>query len=490
MADTQLFVDRPPDPIVASRKQATPRAREESSREESLGREESSGTVLAPTRASAPASRREMLGGEVLGRKELPGSPAAPGEDLGRRPGVRPELRPASPHFSTGPTAKPPSWSLNALEALYVPGRSHRSQPCKAQLEEVVERSLALLELPAGWLCAIVPGSDTGAVELALWTFLSEARGVDVLSFDSFSAAWAKDVSGSLGLKNVRVLEADYGKVPDLERLNFDRDVVLTWNGTTAGTCLPADDFIPAQRKGLVICDATSAAFAIPMPFEKLDVVTWSWQKCLGGEGGHGMIALSPAAQNRLNAGDLPRGLPKVFDMTKAGKVNASLFQGATLNTPSMLAVADHLLGLEWAQEIGGLSVLYDRVAANYQAVAAYVEASPNWDFLATDPAVRSPTALCLTCTHPRFVGLEESGQRLLLKQLQKRLEALEVAYDIGSYRNAPPGLRLWGGPTVAAADLAALMPWIDWALELEIELHKSHEPHEPHELHKGPNHA
>jgi len=409
-----------------------------------------SAVMVAPPVQDAAGSPMPILSPQKL---QMPGLP-----------------KPKRPEFSTGPTAKPPTWSPEAVAAAFQPGRSHRSAPCKAQLADVIERSHRLLDLPEGWICALVPGSDTGALELALWHFLSAERGVDVLAFDSFSGQWAKDILGPLDMQDATVHRAPYGEVPDLSAIDFAHDVVLTWNGTTAGTCLPGGDFIPADRQGLVICDATSATFAIELPYDRLDVVTWSWQKSLGGEGGHGMIALSPRAQARLEAEAAPRGLPKIFTLTKGGKVNASLFAGATINTPSMLAVADHLVGLQWAEEIGGLPALIARTQTNAQAVANFVEASPNWEFLAADAAVRSPTALCLTCVAPRFAGRDEAAQRALLKRLEKRLAELEVAYDIGAYRDAPPGLRLWGGPTVEADDLAALMPWLDWALLTELD--------------------
>ncbi len=377
-----------------------------------------------------------------------------------------PEFFPANPQFSTGPTAKPPDWSWHDLRATYIPGRSHRSSVCKAQLARVIKESKQLLGLPEDWLCALVPGSDTGAVELALWNFLSEERGADVLAFDSFSSDWAKDAQGPLALKNLRVFEAPYGVLPDLSKLDFARDLVLAWNGTTAGTCLPDGDFIPLDRQGLVICDATSAAFAVDLPCQKLDVLTWSWQKSLGGEAGHGMIALSPRAQARLIDQPTPRGLPKIFTLAKDGEINQGLFAGVTINTPSMLAVADQLLCLQWAQNLGGLRALIERTEANYAAVLTHVENSSMWAFLASDPAIRSRTALCLRCVDPRFLALDTAMQAKTLKQMQVELERIGIAYDIGSYRDAPAGLRLWGGPTIETADLRALMPWLDWALE------------------------
>ena len=354
--------------------------------------------------------------------------------------------------------------------ARFVPGRSHRSGPCKAQLGQVIDASKTLLGLPEDWICAIVPASDSGAVELALWNFLTDARGADVLAFDAFSSDWAKDMSGPLGLENLRIFRAPYGELPDLSVLDFDRDVVLTWNGTTAGTCLPGGDFIPAERKGLVICDATSAAFAMALPYDKLDVITWSWQKSLGGEAGHGMLALSPAAQTRLIAEAPARGLPKIFTITKNGAVNAGLFKGVTINTPSMLAVADHLVGLDWAEAIGGLPALIMRVEANVAAVEAHLARSSSWAFLTKDPAIRSKTALCLECLDPAFRAHSPEVQKQILKALEARLAREGVAYDLGSYRDAPPGLRLWGGPTVDAEDLAAVLPWIDWALAKELQ--------------------
>ena len=360
--------------------------------------------------------------GHERSRAMAPGAAASLRASSSPTANSKPDVRPARPEFSTGPTAKPPAWTPEQIIARFIPGRSHRSGPCKAQLKQVIDTSSALLGLPEGWICAIVPASDTGAVELALWNFLREARGADVLAFDAFSSGWAKDMKGPLGLTNLRIFEAGYGELPDLSALDFDRDVVLTWNGTTAGTCLPNGDFIPVERKGLVICDATSAAFAMQLPYDKLDVVTWSWQKSLGGEAGHGMIALSPAAQARLAEEAPVRGLPKIFTVTKGGAVNGGLFKGATINTPSMLAVADHLVGLEWSKTIGGLDALIARVEANAEAVAAHVAKSNAWAFLAKDPAIRSKTALCLECIDPTFQALEVDAQKQVLKALEARL--------------------------------------------------------------------
>ena len=385
-------------------------------------------------------------------------------------PHPQPEIRPKNPQFSTGPTTKPPGWRGEEVLASFISGRSHRSGPCKAQLCEVIEQSKRILGLPLDWICALVPASDTGAVETALWNFLNEERGADVLAFEAFSADWAKDSKGPLALKNLRVFEASYGNLPDFSDLNFDRDVVVTWNGTTSGACLPSGDFIPKDRDGLVICDATSAAFAMHLPYEKLDVVTWSWQKSLGGEAGHGMIALSPRAQDRLENQACPRGLPKIFTLAKNGKINQALFAGATINTPSMLAVADQLVCLNWASDLGGLDALIGRTNANYQTVSSHVDSSPMWEFLTTDPTIRSTTALCLRCSDSRFGALDVAKQTQVLKQMQAVLSQMDIAYDIGSYRDAPAGIRLWAGPTVEADDLAALMPWLDWALEEQLQ--------------------
>ena len=374
----------------------------------------------------------------------------------------RPDVRPANPHFSSGPCAKRPGWSLAALAGAQL-GRSHRAKEPKARLAEVITRSRAILGMPAEWRLGIVPASDTGAVEMALWSLLG-ARPVDILSFESFSAGWASDVVKQLKLADARVLEAPYGKLPDLAAVNPAHDLVLAWNGTTSGVRLPDGNFIRSDREGLVIADATSAAFAMELPWDKLDVVTWSWQKVLGGEAAHGMLALSPRAVERLLTYKPTWPMPKVFRLVSGGKLAEGVFRGETINTPSMLAVEDALDGLRWAEKIGGLAALVGRSEANLAAVARFVAARDWLEFLAEVPATRSPTSICLRITAPWFASLDAAGQAEAAKKLASLLEAEGVAYDIASYRDAPPGLRIWGGSTVETSDIEALLPWLDWA--------------------------
>lgn len=375
---------------------------------------------------------------------------------------ARPKDRPANPHFSSGPCAKHPGWSLENLQHAVL-GRSHRSKPGKAKLAEAITRTAALLGMPKDYRLAIVPASDTGAVEMALWSLLG-GRGVDLLAWESFGSGWVNDVVKQLKLKDVRVLEADYGRLPDLRQADKDRDVVFTWNGTTSGVRVPDGDWIAADRGGLTICDATSAAFAQELAWDKLDVVTFSWQKVLGGEAAHGMLALSPRAVERLTSYTPPWPLPKIFRMTGGGKLTEDLFQGATINTPSMLAVEDYLSALAWAENIGGLPALIRRCDTNLKIISDWVARTPWIDFLAVDPATRSNTSVCLRIVDPAFVALDTAGQAKVAKQLASILETEKIAYDIDSYRDAPPGLRIWAGSTVEAADIAALLPWLEWA--------------------------
>jgi phosphoserine aminotransferase len=363
-----------------------------------------------------------------------------------------PGLRPANPNFSSGPCAKRPGFTLGALSGALL-GRSHRARQPKARLAEVIERSRKILRMPADWKLGIVPASDTGAVEMALWSLLG-ARGVDILSFESFSAGWANDVVKQLCLADARVLEAPYGRLPDLSAVDFARDVVFTWNGTTSGVRIPDGDWIAADRQGLTICDATSAAFAMALPWDRLDVVTWSWQKVLGGEGGHGMLALSPRAVERLLTYKPAWPLPKIFRLTSGGKLIEGVFKGETINTPSMLCVEDALDGLRWAESVGGLDGLIARSEGNLAAVAEWVANTPWAEFLAEERATRSSTSICL-----RVAGPDDTAARMAAL-----LEKEGVAYDIGAYRDAPPGLRIWGGATVETDDVAALLPWLDWA--------------------------
>jgi phosphoserine aminotransferase len=375
---------------------------------------------------------------------------------------MKPTRRPARPHFSSGPCAKRPGWSIDALRDAAV-GRSHRAKVGKEKLAAVIDRSRELLGLPADYRLGIVPGSDTGAVEMALWSLLG-ARGVDVLAWESFGSGWVTDVTKQLKLPDVRTLEADYGELPDLTQVDRDRDAVFTWNGTTAGVRVPNGDWIADDRAGLTICDATSAVFAMDLPWSKLDVVTWSWQKVMGGEGAHGMLALSPRAVERLESHQPAWPLPKVFRMTKGGKLIEGIFRGETINTPSMLCVEDALDSLAWIEAIGGRKVARERSEANLAAVADWVAASDWADFLASRPETRSCTSICLKIVDPWFTALGEDEQGATAKRVVALLADEGVAHDIGSYRDAPPGLRLWGGVTVEKSDLEALLPWLDWA--------------------------
>lgn len=373
-----------------------------------------------------------------------------------------PTQRPARPHFSSGPCSKRPGWSIDGLAGALT-GRSHRSAPAKARIQEVSDKSRAILGIPADWKLGIVPASDTGAVEMALWSLLG-ARGVDLLAWESFGSGWVTDVVKQLKLDDVRKLDADYGSLPDLAAVDFSRDVVFTWNGTTSGVRVPNGDWISSEREGLVICDATSAAFAMDLAWDKLDVVTWSWQKVLGGEAGHGMLALSPRAVARLESYTPAWPLPKIFRLTKGGKLINGIFEGATINTPSMICVEDALDGLGWAESIGGLAGLRARTEANLAAVSAWVEASDWIGFLSEDPATRSSTSICLAVTDPWAANRDPAQIAKLLKSAAKRLDQEGIAFDIGSYKDAPAGLRLWGGGTIDTADLEALFPWLDWA--------------------------
>ena len=376
----------------------------------------------------------------------------------------RPASRPRNPNFSSGPCAKRPGWSLDALGGATL-ARSHRGREAKAKLKAVIDRSRALLEMPADWRLGIVPASDTGAVEMALWNLLGP-RPVDVLAFESFSAGWAADVTSQLRLPEVRVLQAPYGALPDLSAVDPRHDLVFAWNGTTSGVRVPGGDFIAADRQGLAICDATSAAFAMALPWKKLDVVTWSWQKVLGGEAAHGMLALSPRAVERLAGYAPPWPLPKIFQLAKGGRLIEGIFAGETINTPSMLCVEDALDGLAWADAAGGLAALIARSEANLAAIAGWIASSGRYAFLAADPAIRSCTSICLAIAAPWFVAQPAEAQAAAAKAIAALLEAEGVAFDIAAYRDAPPGLRIWGGATVETADIAALLPWLDWAAD------------------------
>jgi phosphoserine aminotransferase len=375
---------------------------------------------------------------------------------------TKPATRPNCANFSSGPCAKRPGWNLQALENAAL-GRSHRSKLGKAKLADVIERTRKILGIPADYRIGIVPASDTGAVEMAMWSLLG-ARGVDMLSWESFGAGWVTDVLKQLKLKDARKIESGYGLLPDLKSVNFDNDVVFTWNGTTAGVRVPNGDWIPADRKGLTICDATSAAFAMKLPWDKLDVTTWSWQKVLGGEGQHGMLVLSPRAAERLTTYTPAWPLPKIFRLTQGGKLIEGVFKGETINTPSMLAVEDALDGLIWAEKIGGLDALIARSEKNLAAIEAWAAKTPWVGFLAEDKAIRSCTSVCLVIKDPAVTALDADAKAAFSKKMVSMLEAEKVAYDIDAYRDAPPGLRIWAGATVEAADLEALFGWLDWA--------------------------
>jgi phosphoserine aminotransferase len=375
---------------------------------------------------------------------------------------MKPLLRPKNPCFSSGPCAKRPGWTLQALEGALL-GRSHRAKPGRAKIDEVVERSRALLGIPADYRLAIVPASDTGAIEMAMWSLLGQ-RGVDVLSWESFGEGWATDVAKQLKLADLRLMRAEYGALPDLAKVDTDRDVVFTWNGTTSGVCVPNGDWIKRDRQGLTLCDATSAAFAMELPWDKLDVATWSWQKALGGEAAHGMLVLSPRAVARLESYAPPWPLPKIFRLTSKGKFAEGIFKGETINTPSLLAIEDAIDGLKWAESVGGRPALIARARANLAAVAQWVERTPWIDFLARDPASRSSTSVCLKLVDDWFQRLAPEAQRAAVKRLEALVEAEGAGFDIAGHRDAPPGLRLWCGSTVERADVEALLPWLDWA--------------------------
>ncbi|MHB2166855.1 phosphoserine transaminase [Alsobacter sp. R-9] len=373
-----------------------------------------------------------------------------------------PGVRPVNPHFSSGPCAKRPGWSLDSLKDASL-GRSHRAKVGKAKLKQAIDLTREVLGVPADYRIAIVPASDTGAVEMAMWSLLG-ARGVDMVAWESFGEGWVTDVVKQLKLKDARVLKAGYGEIVDLATVNFDNDVVFTWNGTTSGVRVPNGDWIPADRKGLTICDATSAAFAQRLDWPKLDVVTFSWQKVLGGEAAHGMLILSPRAAERLTSYMPAWPLPKIFRMTSGGKLTEGLFQGETINTPSMLCVEDYIDALLWAKSIGGLEGLIARADANTKAVADFVAAHEWIDFLANDPAIRSNTSVCLVFSDPAVKALPAEAQAAFAKGVVDLVEKQGVGFDLGAYRDAPPGLRIWCGATVETSDVAALMQWVGWA--------------------------
>jgi len=375
---------------------------------------------------------------------------------------MKPTVKPNNPCFSSGPCAKRPGWTLDALSGAAL-GRSHRAKIGKTKLAEVITRSKAILGIPSDYVLGIVPASDTGAIEMAMWSLLG-ARGVDVLHWESFGKTWFVDIKKQLKITDFREIKADYGQLPDLEQVDWKRDVVFTWNGTTSGVRVPNADWISADREGLAICDATSATFAMDLDFKKLDVVTWSWQKVLGGEGAHGMIALSPKAVERLQTYTPSWPLPKIFQMTKDGKLIDGIFVGETINTPSMLAVEDALDGLKWAEQVGGLKALVERSEKNLKSLEKWVNKSSEFAFLCADKATRSCTSVTFKVTDSWYANLTAEAQAKALKDFTALLEKESVAYDIGAYRDAPAGLRIWAGATVENADIEALLPWLDWA--------------------------
>ena len=374
----------------------------------------------------------------------------------------KPAQRPVNRNFSSGPCAKRPGWSLENLSKAFL-GRSHRAKEGKARLKRAIEETKALLGLPAGYVCAIVPASDTGAFEMAMWSMLGE-RGVDALAWESFGEGWVTDVTKQLRLKDLRLLKAEYGRLPDLTQVDFSRDVLFTWNGTTAGVRVPDGAWIPADRAGLTFADATSAVFAQDIPWDKIDVATFSWQKALGSEAAHGMLVLSPRAIARLESYTPPWPLPKLFRLVKGGKFMAPVFEGETINTPSMLCVEDYLDALAWARSIGGLSALQARADANARVLYDWAAKTPWLKPLPVDPATRSNTSVCLKVTDPAVAGLPVEAQRVFVKQIEAILDSEDAAHDIAGHRDAPPHLRIWTGCTIEASDLGLLTAWLDWA--------------------------
>ena len=381
---------------------------------------------------------------------------------------TRPLVKPIRPEFSSGPCAKRPGWSFRILENSCL-GRSHRHPLAKSKLYKVIELTKKILEIPEDYFLGIVPGSDTGAIEMAMWNFLGPMP-VTMLAWDSFGLDWSQDIKSQLKLTDVTLIKEDYGKLPDLSTKKYDGDIVFNWNGTTAGVCVPNLNWLDPNRNGITICDATSAAFAMDLDWEKLDVTTFSWQKCLGGEAGHGMLVLSPKAINRLNSYNPPWPLPKLFQLKKNDKVNTEIFLGATINTPSLLCVEDFLDALNWSKEIGGLSELIKRSKENLNLIKEWVTSSHWADFLCEDEKNLSNTSICLKLVDPLIINLSLEIKDKLEKNITKLLEVEKIAYDIGSYRSAPPGLRIWGGPTVDSKDIKRLLPWLDWAYETTIK--------------------
>jgi phosphoserine aminotransferase len=375
---------------------------------------------------------------------------------------VKPVTKPNCPNFSSGPCAKRPGWTLDVLKNAYI-GRSHRAAGGKAKLKEVIDLHRKTLSIPDDYLIAIVPASDTGAIEMAMWSMLGE-RGVDVLAWENFSNDWMIDVVNQLKIPDARTFKADYGQIPDLSQIDTDRDVVFVWNGTTSGVRLPHTDWIKENRKGLTFCDATSAVYAYEMDWTKLDVTTWSWQKVLGGEAAHGMLVLSPRAAQRLTSYKPDRALPKIFRMTKKSELNEGLFKGETINTPSLLAVEDCLDALKWVDGLGGWKATERRCLENLKVVEDWVAKTEWAEFLPDSKDIRSRTSICIKIVDPWFNGFDEDTQKSMIKDMTKLLDKENAGYDLAHYATAPAGFRLWGGATVEASDMSAVLPWIDWA--------------------------
>jgi phosphoserine aminotransferase len=376
----------------------------------------------------------------------------------------KPITKPNNPNFSSGPCAKRPGWDIQNLKTDSL-GRSHRAKLPKQRLAEVISLSKETLNLPSDYKVGIIAGSDTGAIESAMWSLLGKT-GVEILVWESFGNDWAKDIKEQLKIKNLNIHKADYGELPDLQKINFDNDIVFNWNGTTSGVCLPNGDWIPDNRKGLTICDATSAVFAMDMDWHKLDVITWSWQKVLGGEAAHGMIALSPKALERLSEYQPTWPIPKIFRLANNMKVIEGIFKGETINTPSMLCVEDAIDALNWIQSIGGSKGSIDKSQSNLQVVKTWVESKDWINFLAKDSSNLSSTSICLKITDPWFLELPEDQQQLKIKEINSLLDKEQVAFDINAYRTAPPGFRIWGGATVESSDIETLLPWIEWGYQ------------------------
>ena len=376
----------------------------------------------------------------------------------------KPTTKPKNPNFSSGPCAKRPGWNIQNLKTDSL-GRSHRAQLPKQRLAEVINLSKQLLKIPNDYKVGIIAGSDTGAIEAAMWSLLGKT-GVEVLAWESFGSDWVKDIKEQLKIKNLTIHQSDYGDLPDFQKINFDNDIVFNWNGTTSGVCLPNADWITDNRKGLTICDATSAVFAMEMDWHKLDVITWSWQKVLGGEAAHGMIALSPKSLERLSEYQPTWPIPKIFRLANNKKVIEGIFKGETINTPSMLCVEDAIDALNWIQSIGGSKGSIDKSQSNLQVVKTWVETKDWIDFLAKDSSTLSSTSICLKITDPWFLGLSVDQQQLKIKEINSLLDKEQVAFDINAYRTAPPGFRIWGGATVESSDIETLLPWIEWGYQ------------------------